>query len=72
MNAKKVLMLLGITILFGTFAQNLFMPILPAMQQEFQTSAFLVNLTISLFTVMLAVMQIVYGPLVDQYGRKKS
>ena len=71
MNAKKVLMLLGITILFGTFAQNLFMPILPAMQQEFQTSAFLVNLTISLFTVMLAVMQIVYGPLVDQYGRKK-
>ncbi|MDN4092256.1 MFS transporter [Brevibacillus agri] len=71
MDAKKVLVLLGVTILLGTFAQNLFMPILPAMQKAFATSEYWINLTISLFTVMLAVMQIVYGPLVDRFGRKK-
>lgn len=71
MNTKKVLVLLGVTILLGTFAQNLFMPILPAMQKAFATSEYGINLTISVFTVMLAVMQIVYGPLVDRLGRKK-
>lgn len=71
MSAKKVLFLLGVTILLGTFAQNLFMPILPVMQEEFHTSSYLINWTVSIFTVMLAVMQIVYGPFIDLWGRKK-
>ncbi|GED72292.1 MFS transporter [Brevibacillus reuszeri] len=71
MNPKNVLFLLGVTILLGTFAQNLFMPILPAMQEEFHTTAYIINWTISIFTVALAVMQIVYGPLIDLWGRKK-
>lgn len=71
MSPKKVLYLLGITILLGMFAQNLFMPILPAMQEDFQTSAYMINWTISIFTIMLAVMQMIYGPFVDRLGRKR-
>ncbi|EJL22092.1 MFS transporter [Brevibacillus sp. BC25] len=71
MNPKKVLYLLGITLMLGMFAQNLFMPILPAMQKEFQTSATMINWTVSIFTVMLAIMQIIYGPFIDRFGRKR-
>lgn len=44
---------------------------LPEIQQQFQTSEFVVNLTISVFTFVLALMQIVYGPLTDKCGRRK-
>ncbi|MFS0553266.1 MFS transporter [Brevibacillus sp. 179-C9.3 HS] len=71
MSPKKVLYLLGITLLLGMFAQNLFMPILPVMQQEFQTSATMINWTVSIFTIMLAIMQIIYGPFIDRLGRKR-
>ncbi|TQK75251.1 putative MFS family arabinose efflux permease [Brevibacillus sp. AG162] len=71
MSPKKVLYLLGITLILGMFAQNLFMPILPAMQHEFQTSATMINWTVSIFTLMLAIMQIIYGPFIDRFGRKR-
>lgn len=71
MNAKKILYLLGVSILLGTFAQNLFMPILPAMQNEFHTTQAIINWTVSIFTVALAIMQVVYGPMIDRYGRRK-
>lgn len=70
-NANRILFLLGSSILVGTFAQNLFMPIMPAMQQELHTTSTIINWTVSLFTMALAIMQVVYGPLVDQYGRRK-
>nr|WP_279041546.1 MFS transporter [Brevibacillus borstelensis] len=69
--SSTILYLLGITILIGTFAQNLFLPILTDMQQTFHASAFAINLTVSVFTLMLAVMQLVYGPLVDRLGRRR-
>ncbi|KQL44548.1 arabinose ABC transporter permease [Brevibacillus choshinensis] len=71
MNAKKILYLLGFSILLGTFAQNLFMPILPAMQNEFHTTSTIINWTVSIFTVSLAIMQVVYGPMIDRFGRRK-
>ncbi|MEJ8547614.1 MFS transporter [Brevibacillus borstelensis] len=69
--ASAILYLLGITILIGSFSQNLFLPILPDMQQTFHASTFTINLTVSVFTLMLAAMQLVYGPLVDRIGRRK-
>ncbi|HZG80105.1 MAG TPA: MFS transporter [Brevibacillus sp.] len=69
--ASTILYLLGMTILIGTFAQNLFLPILPDMQQTFHASAFTINLTVSVFTLVLALMQLVYGPLVDRIGRRR-
>ncbi|EEM36637.1 Major facilitator superfamily MFS_1 [Bacillus thuringiensis serovar thuringiensis str. T01001] len=39
-------------------------------QNSFHTSLYLVNVTVSLFTFILAIMQLVYGPLIDTKGRK--
>lgn len=44
---------------------------LPEIQQQFHTTAYIVNLTISIYTLVLALMQIVYGPLIDTRGRRK-
>ena len=39
-------------------------------QGSFHTSPYLVNVTVSLFTFILAIMQLVYGPFIDTKGRK--
>ncbi|MDI9749936.1 MFS transporter [Stutzerimonas stutzeri] len=37
-----------------------------------RATPFLINLSISIFTLVLAFMQIIYGPLVDRSGRKRT
>ncbi|MGR5968216.1 MFS transporter [Bacillus paranthracis] len=59
-----------ISALLGSFAQNIYTPILPMIQGSFHTSLYLVNVTVSLFTFILAIMQLVYGPFIDTKGRK--
>lgn len=70
-NPNTLLYLVAFAAFLGPFTQTIYMPILPEIQTDFQTSRFLVNLSISIFTVVLAVMQIVYGPLTDSKGRRR-
>ncbi|PGK34093.1 MFS transporter [Bacillus anthracis] len=65
-----ILYVVCISALLGSFAQNIYTPILPMIQGSFHTSLYLINLTVSLFTFVLAIMQLVYGPLIDTKGRK--
>lgn len=65
-----ILYVVCISALLGSFAQNIYTPILPMIQGSFHTSPHLVNVTVSLFTFILAIMQLVYGPLIDTKGRK--
>ncbi|MHA4108385.1 MFS transporter [Bacillus cereus] len=65
-----ILYVVCISALLGSFAQNIYTPILPMIQNSFHTSLYLVNVTVSLFTFVLAIMQLVYGPLIDTKGRK--
>ena len=69
-NLNFILYVICISALFGSFAQNIYTPILPMIQDSFHTSLYLINLTVSLFTFVLAIMQLVYGPLIDTKGRK--
>ncbi|MCQ6264200.1 MFS transporter [Fictibacillus sp. WQ 8-8] len=71
MNKKIILYCVAFAAFFGPFTQTIYTPILPEIQHEFQTSGFIVNLTISIFTFILAMMQMVYGPLTDKIGRRK-
>jgi MFS transporter, DHA1 family, multidrug resistance protein len=71
MNKKLIIYLVSFAAFFGPFTQTIYTPMLPEIQHQFQTSEFTVNLTISIFTIVLALMQIVYGPLIDTYGRRK-
>ncbi|MCR8630273.1 MFS transporter [Paenibacillus radicis (ex Xue et al. 2023)] len=71
MNNRKILYALGFCAAIVSFAQNLYVPLMPEIQKDLHTSLYMVNLSVTLFTVALAVLQIVYGPLIDRNGRKK-
>ncbi len=65
-----ILYVVCMSALLGSFSQNIYTPILPIIQASFHTSLYLVNVTVSLFTFVLAIMQLIYGPLIDTKGRK--
>ncbi|MEN1937111.1 MFS transporter [Paenibacillus sp. 102] len=67
---NSILYIVCLSALLGSFAQNIYTPILPMIQDSFRTSLYLVNLTVSIFTFVLAIMQLIYGPLIDAKGRK--
>jgi len=56
----------------GPFTQTVYAPILPELGAALATTPLMINLSISIFTFVLAFMQIVYGPLVDRRGRKRT
>jgi MFS transporter, DHA1 family, multidrug resistance protein len=67
---RLVVYLVSLAAFMGPFTQTVYAPLLPDLPARFHTSALVVNLTISVFTAVLAVMQIVYGPLTDRRGRR--
>ncbi|MFC3748989.1 MFS transporter [Paenibacillus sp. GCM10012306] len=71
MNLRLILYLVGFSAFTGSLGQNLYTPLLSDMQNELNTTSYLMSLTVSLFLVALAVMQIVFGPLADTKGRRK-
>ncbi|GAA5344901.1 MFS transporter [Planifilum fimeticola] len=71
MNRSLLVYLVSFAAFLGPFTQSIYTPMLPEIQRHFHTSAFVVNLTISIFTLGLALMQPVYGPLADFLGRRK-
>ncbi|WP_265416593.1 MFS transporter [Alkalihalobacillus deserti] len=71
MNKRWIVILVSLAAFFGPFTQTIYVPLIPEVQQHFGSSEFVVNLTISIFTLVLALMQVLYGPLVDRFGRKK-
>ncbi|MCM3626782.1 MFS transporter [Paenibacillus glycanilyticus] len=71
MNRKFVLYIVAFAAFFGPFTQTIYTPILPEVASQLHTTSFVVNLTISIFTLFLAIMQIIYGPLTDLKGRRK-
>ncbi|HZP87442.1 MAG TPA: MFS transporter, partial [Burkholderiales bacterium] len=54
----------------GPFTQTVYTPSLPELQHYFDVNTVLINLTISLFTAILAVSNFVVGPLADTRGRR--
>ncbi|ANX10768.1 MFS transporter [Fictibacillus arsenicus] len=55
----------------GPFSQTIYVPLIPEVTKELHTTSFLVNFSISIYTIFLALMQMVYGPLTDSIGRRK-
>ncbi|WP_134685826.1 MFS transporter [Brevibacillus migulae] len=70
MKTRIILYVLGLCAAIVSLAQNLYVPLLPQLQHDLHTSFYLVSMTVSAFTLALAVMQIVFGPIIDQKGRK--
>ncbi|MDP4163929.1 MAG: MFS transporter [Bacillota bacterium] len=70
-NRAFIVYLVAFAAFLGPFTQTIYVPIIPEVINELHTSHFLVNLTISFYTLFLAIMQMVYGPLADSKGRRK-
>ena len=73
LNSKLyILVVIGIVSAFGPFVTDFYLPALPVLAGYFDTTASLVQLSLTFSMVGLAVGQLVIGPLSDKYGRKKT
>ena len=56
--------------ILASLAMDIYLPVVPIMPTTLATSASVIQLTLSLYMVMLGVGQIVFGPLSDHVGRR--
>ncbi|MBN6066359.1 multidrug effflux MFS transporter [Aggregatibacter actinomycetemcomitans] len=71
-NSKLFLvLLLGALSAFGPFILDLYLPALPQINQYFQSSTALTQVTLTSAMIGLSVGQLFLGPISDKYGRKK-
>lgn len=64
-------LILGTLSATGPLSIDLYLPALPQMMRQFQTSASLIQLSLTACLLGLAFGQLIAGPLSDHYGRKK-
>jgi DHA1 family bicyclomycin/chloramphenicol resistance-like MFS transporter len=67
---KTVLVGVASAAFLGPFSQTVYAPSLPELGTFFQVNTVMVNLTISLFTAILALSNFVVGPMADRWGRR--
>ncbi len=72
MSPRLLTFMVAFAAFLGPFTQTVYAPILPELGAALATTPLMINLSISIFTFVLAFMQIVYGPLVDRRGRKRT
>lgn len=63
-------LLLGALTAFAPMSIDMYLPSFPTLQREFAGNPGLVQATLSLFFIGLAIGQAIYGPLADRFGRK--
>lgn len=64
--------ILTLTLIAGLSAlsMNVFLPSLPGMARHFDASYALMQLSVTFYLAMTAVLQVVIGPIADRYGRR--
>lgn len=53
------------------FALDVYVPSIPAIRGYFSTSSFVIQLTVSIFMLVVGLGQLIMGPLSDHFGRRK-
>lgn len=71
-NGRRVvyILLLGALTALGPFTIDLYLPAFPALQDDFQTSAAAIQLTLTGTMIGFALGQLIVGPLSDKVGRR--
>ncbi len=68
---RRLILILSLCSAFAPFATDMYLPAFGQLVDHFQTDASHIETTVSFFFLGLAVGQILYGPLIDRFGRKK-
>lgn len=66
-----LIIILGLLTAFGPFSIDMYLPALPEISRDFNTTTSHTQLTLTLFMLGLAIGQVFIGPLSDVIGRKK-
>ncbi len=65
------ILVLGSLTAIGPFSIDMYLPGFPAIARDLQTDIAHVTLTLTSYFIGISTGQLVYGPLLDRYGRKK-
>src|SRR3954471_21902762 len=71
MQTRTTVVILGLLSTFGPLAIDMYLPGLPDLVDDLDTSAALGQLTLTACMLGLALAQLVAGPLSDTYGRRR-
>ncbi|MBZ7928056.1 multidrug effflux MFS transporter [Campylobacter molothri] len=66
----KLIIILALMSSIAPLSTDMYLPALSHVQQSFQTSSFLTQLSLASFFIAFALGQLIYGPLSDVFGRK--
>ena len=72
LNSKTppLILTLVIAAALGPLAMNVFLPSLPGIAADFQVTPAIAQLSVSLYLLSVALLQLVFGPLSDKFGRR--
>ena len=62
---------LGLLTAFGPLSIDMYLPALPKIQQDLQTTTAMVQLSLAAYFAGLGLTQIFYGPIADRFGRRR-
>ncbi|HEV7349809.1 multidrug effflux MFS transporter [Telluribacter sp.] len=68
---NKVILLLGVLSALGPFSIDMYLPGFPAIAKDLNVSIADVGLSLTSYFIGISVGQLLYGPIIDRYGRKK-
>ncbi|TDB66869.1 multidrug effflux MFS transporter [Arundinibacter roseus] len=67
---KKIILLLGVLSALGPFSIDMYLPGFPAIAADLNTSIAEVGYSLTSYFIGISVGQLLYGPIVDRFGRK--
>jgi DHA1 family bicyclomycin/chloramphenicol resistance-like MFS transporter len=67
----KIILILGLLSAIGPFSIDMYLPGFPAIAADLNTTVAKVSLSLSSFFIGISAGQMLYGPLIDRFGRKK-
>ena len=70
-NPRWIILLLGALCVVTPFAIDMYLPAFARIAAEFHTTTSAISLSLSTYFVGFAIGQILYGPLLDRFGRKR-
>src|SRR4051812_22662493 len=70
-NKRLIILILGALATVSPFSIDMYLPAFSQIASDFNTETAQIALSVSSYFIGMAVGQILYGPLLDRFGRKK-